>query len=111
MFGLTGLEVDHNRFIVQAATVAQQRSVDEDCIRGPQSAISGVDMAKHMEPWLGLEDRFQKLRASLVKLRPWRSVKNAKGWAMRNQDVQAPSHRWVIPIPSSFRLPPVPTAS
>ena len=82
MFGLTGLEVYLNRVIVQAATLAQQRSVDEDCIRGPQCAISDVDMAKHMEPWLGLEDRFQKLRASLVKLRPWRCIKNAKRRSM-----------------------------
>ena len=85
-FGLAGLEVNHNRFPVQAAAVAEQRSVDEDCVRRPQRAIPSVDVTEHMEPWPGLEDRFQKLGTAFPTLRAWTVVKDGKGRSVRNQD-------------------------
>ena len=47
--GVTSLEVNDNRFPVQPATLAKRRSVNENCIRRPQCAISGVDVAEYME--------------------------------------------------------------
>lgn len=75
---IAGLEVDHNRLPAQAAVLAQQRGVDEDRIRRPQGAVPGVDVAEHMEPRPGLEDRFQQLRAAFPALRAWAVVKDGK---------------------------------
>ena len=69
------------------------------------------DMTKYIEARTGLNHRLPEFPASLVVLRPWGTVKNAKGWAVCNQDVQAPLRTWLSPIPSSFRLPPVLAAS
>jgi hypothetical protein len=40
-----------------------------------------MDMAKYMESRSSLNHRLPEFRASLVELRSWRSVKNAKRWA------------------------------
>ena len=50
------------------AAVARQRSVDEDCIRRAQRAVSGVDMTEHMETGASLENRFPKLTAVFLGL-------------------------------------------
>ncbi len=87
--GLAGLEVNHNRFPVQAAAVAQQRSVNEDRIQRPQRAVSGVDVTEHVEPWPGPEDRFEKIRTPFPWLRGESVVKDGKGRTLGDEDVQA----------------------
>jgi hypothetical protein len=50
LFGLEGLEVNHHRFPAQAASLAKQGSVNEDCFRRPQGPASSVHLTEHGEP-------------------------------------------------------------